>query len=161
MVTKNGAILMCNLYWSGSNIPANTFVDTNGDLWNNSVSSSVVRLNDFNSARGIEVGVGVGDTTPTFNDYALADTDVGGVDISTLLTITNGTITFDSMGQYNITVTVTNTSNQNVTIKEVGVFENASSGALKMLIARNVIPAKTLAPTDSVTFTYTISPFSA
>ena len=159
MITKNGSILLVNLYWGNITTPANTYRDINGNLWNNTVSTSVVRINLFDPSRGISVMVGTGDSTPSFNDYALDSTDVGGVDINTLVSITNGTITFDGMGQYNITFTITNTSNQDVTIKEVGIIENGSSGALKMMIARNVIPAKTLAPSDTVTFTYTLSLF--
>ena len=115
------------------------------------------------SSAGMKLIVGVGNTPPTYDDYCLDETEIGGVDIDTLISTSNGTITVDNMGQYNITATFTNMSSQTIDIEEIGLVAYGSGSTMTntwVLMARSVIPKKTLQPGDNVTITYTVSPIN-
>lgn len=164
MVTKNGSLIMNKCNVGNLQIGVGELKTLSGNTNIAVVSRATYNFTEFQTSgmasAGMKIIIGVGDTEPTFNDYCLDETEVGGVDISTLISTANSGISFDEYGQYHIAGTFTNISNQNVTLREIGVVACRGSGANydEILIARSVIPAKTLAPSDAVTLTYTISP---
>ena len=164
MVTKNGSLIMNKCMVGATQLAIGDLKDLDGNGNTSAVSGATFIFTRFKTVEsgsaGMKIIVGVGDTEPTFNDYCLDETEVGGVDINTLISTANSGIIFDEYGQYHITGTFTNISNQNVTLKEIGVVACTGSGTdyYEVLVARSVIPAKTLAPSDAVTLTYTIAP---
>lgn len=162
MVTKNGSLIMNKCFAGGIQLAIGDLKDLDGNGNPAAIARNTFIFTSFygGSAAGMKILIGVGDTEPTFNDYCLDETEVGGVDINTLISTANSGISYDEYGQYHITGTFTNISNQNVTLKEIGVVacNGAGTSHCEVLIARSVIPAKTLAPSDAVTLTYTISP---
>lgn len=163
MITKNGSLYInktCLCRVSGNT----GFVDINGNAVTTSMSGSSFNFNTFytGSSAGMEVQVGVGDTAPSFNDYKLAEREINGVDISTLIHTSNGGINVDELGQYSVSATFTNVSSQSVDIKEVGIvaYTGFGSGQVICLVSRDIIPTKTLAPSESVSLTVQLSPLT-
>lgn len=163
MLTKNGAYnIMENMvcrHQSDSSFEMKN-VDGNVIGVTGYASFSWDRFQEGSSA-GMKLVVGVGNTPPTYNDYCLDETEIGGVNIDTLISTANGAITVDNMGQYNITATFTNMSSQPIDIQEMGLVAYGSGNRITntwVLMARSVVPKKTLQPSDNVTLTYTISP---
>lgn len=125
------------------------------------------RCNQVGSVKGVGMVLGLGTTEPTVNDYWLADTDVDGTDINSIITIStesnNAPYTTSTAPETMIyTTTFRNTDTENsYTINEIGLYivVNVDYSAqpfyrTPILIARKIIPARTVAPLESVTFSY-------
>lgn len=165
MLTKNGAYnIMKNMVCRQQSDSTFEMRDISGNLVGVTgyASFSWDRFQAGTSS-GMKLIVGVGNTPASYNDYCLDETEIGGVDIDTLISTANGSITVDNMGQYNITATFTNMSSQTIDIQEIGLVAYGSGNIMTntwVLMARSVIPKKTLAPSDNVTITYTVSPIN-
>lgn len=163
MLTKNGAYnIMKNMVCRAQSDLTFTMRNLDGNpIGITGYASFDWKTFQQGTSSGVKLVVGVGNTPATYNDYCLDETEIGGVDIDTLISTANGTITVDNMGQYNITATFTNMSSQTIEIQEIGLIAYGSGSTMTnawVLMARSVIPKKTLAPSDNVTITYTISP---
>ena len=165
MLTKNGA------YNIMKNMVCRQQSDTSFEMKN--LSGNLIGVTGYasfnwdrfqeGSSSGMKLIVGVGNTPPTYGDYCLDKTEIDGVSIDTLISTANGAITVDNMGQYNITATFTNMSSQTIDIQEIGLVAYGSGNAIMntwVLMARSVVPKKTLQPSDNVTITYTVSPIN-
>lgn len=127
------------------------------------------RCNQVGSVKGVGMVLGLGTTEPTVNDYWLADTDVDGTDINSIITISSESNNAPGAGSISTTpeamiytTTFRNTDAENsYTINEIGLYivVNVDYPAqpfyrTPILIARKNIPARTVAPLESITFSY-------
>lgn len=127
------------------------------------------RCNQVGSVKGVGMVLGLGTTEPTVNDYWLADTDVDGTDINSIITISSESNNAPGVGSTSTTpeamiytTTFRNTDAENsYTINEIGLYivVNVDYPAqpfyrTPILIARKNIPARTVAPLESITFSY-------
>lgn len=162
MLTKYGSYnIMKNMVCRQQSDSSINYLDIDGNSVG-SVGYATFVWNAFQTGTtaGMKLMVGTGDTPPTYDDYCLENREIGGVDIDTLISTANGSVTVDGLGQYSITATFTNLSQQTIDINEIGLVAISSNSTYRVLMARSVIPKKTLEPSDSVTLTYTISPLT-
>lgn len=162
MVVLNGGNYMAHRMGDAQSggMPANTIRDINGD-WN----SSGITVNDtnavFNAYRptgstanvsGVTMICGEGTTAVSANDYQL-----GNAFDDTEFTST-GSINF-SNGKLTITATFINISGMDKTITEIGViFHWKFSGSVSndYLVARVLVPSRTVGAGETATFTYEV-----
>lgn len=137
MITKNGALMFGKGKIKGDNIQ---ITNSLGESVNIYVTSKYAP-NDWTMA------VGNGTTEPTRDDIRLTNGIPG-----TIVQI--GTLTCDVASNGNLIFmrAFTNISDSDVTITELGLYLMDGSNAL--LMARKLIPAKTLQPNETVTFSY-------
>ncbi len=165
MITKNGSMIFCRSRIGAGSIPANILVKYDGTAETQGISASNVFTNQVSTNNtvmntggyDVVMNLGVGDTAPTANDYCLAQSSSGGVDINTLLVCTAANISFSASGSIVYTYVFTNSSNSSITVREAGISV-ALSTLGKFLLAREVLSSpKTVASGDTVTFSYEIA----
>ena len=120
-------------------------------------ADNLSKIQDNSQYMGITMNLGLGDTEPTSEDYWLDDTDLNGVDVNTVVRIqgTKGTFENDVYGNPMYSFIFKNVGQSAVTIREIGLSYLDSRG--KFLIARKLIPPRTIEQGETATFTYTIS----
>ena len=98
------------------------------------------------------IAIGSDNTPPTIGDIKINTPIVSGIDAS----IHSNTLVIDSYNTTSIsfTQTVRNTSAENITVNEIGVFVGAYNSGLKQryLFSRDVIPTVTIAPDETKIF---------
>lgn len=139
MITKNGALIFGKGKMTGDNIQITNSLGEN-------VSINVLRNyvpNDWTMA------VGSGTTEPTRDDIRLTNGIPGTI-------VQVGTLTCDvaSNGNLIFTRAFTNISDSDVTITELGLYLMDDSNAF--FAAHKLIPARTVQPNETVTFSYVI-----
>lgn len=164
MITKNGGLCFGASSITGNNVAAHTLKFT--DATDN--SSDIARLylylgeaHTSDNQRGIKMRLGVGTAAPTLSDYDLADRLVSGVDINILVTCSSISVSTTSNGAVIYTAVFLNTDSISYTIREIGLFVTPYGEDKMALLARKVIPARTVASGETVTFSYEINPLAA
>ena len=129
---------------------------TNGDsipLNYLSKSKQAILTSDSTTTEGIFIAYGNGTTIATSNDYNLES------EISDLTLLGNSLFITDN--GYIITSSVKNTSDEDIIVKELGVFETSKSEygwRQTFMLARNVLETPiTIKPNETKTFTITIN----
>ena len=168
MITKNGALLLTHIRLFQE--AATGLVKTDGtEALSQSVSSSQYlfkqcsKLNTVDSVSsastgGMVMNLGVGTTSPSKDDYWLAQTEIDGVDVNTVIACQN-TVPWNPTvlenGNVAYTYTFINTGNDAIIVNEIGLSFVTTTG--KFLVGRKIIPARRISAGETVTFTYTIN----
>lgn len=171
MIVKNGGI------WLGRSILMNNNVVATGTVyWNDGVAnqtnwstatnytkSAVINRIDENTNIGVTMFLGVGSTPPTVDDIWLDETDVNGEDINDLIQMQTANVGEGANGKVTYTFSFINTGGVH-TIREIAlaiVPLNTTTDPRNgrcVMIARKLIPARTVQPAETITFTYELSP---
>lgn len=114
--------------------------------------------NTSGSAMGVIALVGVGDTPVTAEDYRLDEMTVGGVDVNTIVQCTSARFPVTTARGISYLYQFTNTGSSAVTIKEICICLRLSQ-VEKYMLARKVIPPRTIQPNENVTFDFDINWF--
>lgn len=139
MITKNGALI----FGKGKMMPQN--IQIKNSLGEN---KSVYVMSKY-APNDWTINVGSGTTEPTRDDISLINGIPG-----TIVQI--GTLTCDvaSNGNLIFTRAFTNISDSDVTITELGLY--LMDGADAFFAAHKLIPARTVQPNETVTFSYVV-----
>ena len=167
MITKTGANMLSHIKLFAETAPQAT--KTDGTTVQQSVSNSqyFLRLCSFRntvdtvgsaSQGGMVMNLGVGTTEPTEDDYWLDETEVGGVDINTIVTC-QGSSTWNPTqldnGNVAYTYTFRNIGSSEVTVREIALSFVCTTG--KFMFARCLVPPRTIQPGETVTFSYELA----
>ena len=169
MITKVGSKILgmhmmgTDTYVYQSGVLKNINGVTNAQYYygNNAFKNFYVTLseNTSGSSAGIIALLGVGDTAATADDYRLDNMLVNGIDVNTIVQCSgaraNPSITTKGISYL---YQFTNTGSSAVTIKEICICYRVNGSDIYML-ARRVIPARTIQPDETVTFDYEINWF--
>lgn len=168
MIVKNGGICFGNASIRRGGIAQNTVKWSDGTYLASDVTQQNMYLNEANRTndqRGVKMRLGVGDTSPTINDYWLDDVLVDGVDINTKIQCTSAQIGTNNKGDVIYTYTFSNTTGNTYTIKELclAMTPSGTSGTdvpngRHIMLARTIIPARTVGAYETISFTYTVNP---
>ena len=118
-------------------------------------SRQAILTSDDTEPEGVFIAYGNGTTIATSNDYNLEG------EITDLTLLANSVSITDN--GYIITSSIKNTSNEDIIVKELGIFETSSSfnkygNRLTFMLARNVFENPvTINPNEIKTFTITIN----
>lgn len=139
MITKNGALI----FGKGKMMPQN--IQMKNSLGENKNVSVMYKY----APDDWTMNVGSGTTEPTRDDITLPNGIPGRV-------VQIGTLTCDvaSNGNLIFTRAFTNISDSDVTITELGLY--LMDGADAFLAAHKLIPARTVQPNETVTFSYVV-----
>ena len=139
MITKNGALIFGKGKVAGDRIQITNSLGENENLY----VMNKYAPNDWT------MGAGSGTTEPTRDDIRLTNDIPGNI-------VQIGTLTCDvaSNGNLIFTRAFTNISDSDVTITELGLYLMDDSNAF--LAAHKLIPARTVRPNETVTFSYVI-----
>lgn len=159
MITKNGAIIysaQCD-YNAGTGDRVLTNISGASSAPNYSNSSlhlgGVMKTNmsDF----GTCMQLGVGDAEPAKNDYYFDETIVDGVNVNNAIPCISAAKSVSADGSIVYTATFSNNSSVAYDVKEIGLIQT-TYGNEHYLIARKLIPSRTVQPNETVTFSYVI-----
>ena len=118
-------------------------------------SRQAILTSDNTETEGVFIAYGNGTTIATSNDYNLE----GEI---TDLTLLGNSVSITDNG-YVVTSSIKNTSNEDIIVKELGIFETSSSfnqyaNRLTFMLTRNVLETPiTIKPNETKTFTITIN----
>lgn len=167
MITYNGAQCFGASSITGNNVPINALTLIDGSKNTAQITRSNLYLNtasQTDSQRGVKMRLGFSRSTPTLDDFDLIDRIVEdaeeyNVDVNTIVTCTSATIATTAEGSVVYSYTFTNESpDQSFTINEVGLFVSTlGTTSFTALLARSVVPSRTVEPRKTISFTYTIS----
>lgn len=170
MIVKNGSTILGKSIISQQQIAAGGIKKTDGTTnpsslsagsFSNIKNASIYNLPTSTSATaeiGTVMNLGVGNTTPTLDDYWLADTDLNGVDVNTVVTCSGASVSWSTTGNPIYTFLFTNTGADSVTISEIGLSFLAGNAHGKFLLAREVLADTcTIRANETVTFSYEIA----
>lgn len=163
MIVKNGGICFGACSITGVNIDSHKLVFTDGTDNSSSITRTNLYLGEANTGdnqRGIKMRLGVGTTAPAISDYDLANRLVDGVDINTIVTCSSISMSATSNGAIIYTAVFANTGSASYVIREIGLFVSPSGAGGTALLARKIIPARTIPAGASVTFSYEINPLT-
>ena len=157
MITNNGAVIFSAQFGNGTG--TRQLTDTGGMASTPNYSTSALYLEanmqTFPNDKGACMILGVGDAEPQKTDYFLDETEVDGVDISEAVPCISANKSITSNGNIVFTATYQNTSNNAYTIKEIGIIQQTYTAAV-YLVARTLIPPRTIQPNETVTFSYVV-----
>ena len=169
MITTNGAKIITYNKIFGSSAP--DLVLTDGTTQTATVTATARAFNKcgYNNTAGtlatsdscMVMNLGVGTAQPSASDYWLDETEIGGVDVNTVVKCARaqGTDTWSpsilSNGNIAYTYVFRNNGNADVTITEIGLSFACMYG--KFLVGRCLIPPRTIQPNETVTFTYELA----
>lgn len=149
MITTNGANILIAMILKDS-VPANKVKDITGAVMTTSISITALNFTRKyvpGSSSGVMMHFGSGTTDASNDDYCLAD-DLG---------ITPATVTAGKNGnKWYVNAILTNTGSSAITINEIGVTAGTQSNSKEYLIARKVVPTRTVAVGETATFTFTL-----
>lgn len=149
MITKNGGAIMTIFAQSGTQ--SWSFKDKSGTTFtvNNLVYGALfMKKAETSQDEGTWARLGSGNTVPTADDYELAQ-EVNIPCVSASLAVV------DRKAVY--TYSFLNNTEQEVTVSEMGLFSFISGYYNnQILVARKLIPPRTIAPNETVTFSYVI-----
>lgn len=171
MIVKNGGIWLGRSILMNNNVVATGTVHWNNGAanqtnWNtatNATKSAEINRIDENTGIGITMFLGVGSTPPTVDDIWLDETDVNGEDINDIIQMQTANIGEGANGKVTYTFSFINTGDVQ-TIREIAlaiVPPNTTTDPRNgrcVMIARKLIPARTVQPAETITFTYELSP---
>lgn len=159
MITKNGAIIysaQCD-YNAITGDRVLTNISGTSSAPNYSYSglylSGVMKTNMSDSGTCMQLGVG--DAEPTKNDYYFDETIVDGVDVNNAIPCISAVKSISADGSIVYTATFSNNSAVAYAIKEIGLIQTTYGNA-HYLMARKVIPTRTIQPGETATFSYVI-----
>ena len=118
-------------------------------------SRQTILTSDDTETEGVFIAYGNGTTIATSNDYNL-ECEI------TDLTLLGNSVSITDNG-YIVTSSIKNTSNEDIIVKELGLFETSSSfnqygNRLTFMLTRNVLETPiTIKPNETKTFTITIN----
>lgn len=153
MITRRGADIVYGVFLCSRTFGIGELVDIEGN--DNAVNVSYNNLNSTiyktatTTTSGFRLLYGGGDAPESTADYKL-DEPLGIMGVS-------GTCGYGS-GNYIVTGTGINTGETAITIKEIGmaaVLQN-NQGGQAFLVARKVIPARTVQPNETFTFSMSL-----
>lgn len=157
MITNNGAVIFSTQFEGATG--TRQLTDTGGASSTPNYSTSALYLGanmqTFPNDKGACMILGVGDAEPQKTDYFLDETEVDGVDISEAIPCVSARKSITPNGNTVFTATYQNTSNRAYTIKEIGIIQQTYTSAV-YLVARTLIPPRTIQPNETVTFSYVI-----
>lgn len=159
MITKNGAIIysaQCdNNQGTGDRVLTNISGTSSAPNYGQSslYLNSNMQINMSNY--GACMRLGVGDAEPAKTDYYFDETVVDGVDVNNAIPCTAAVKSVSADGSIIYTATFSNNSSVAYTIKEIGLVQTVYNNA-HYLIARKLIPARTIQPGETATFSYVI-----
>lgn len=153
MITRRGADIVYGVFLCSRTFGKGTLVDIEGN--DNAVNVSYNNLNSTTyktattGTSGFRLLYGGGDAPESTADYKL-DEPLGIMGIS-------GTCGYGS-GNYIVTGTGVNTGETAITIKEIGMAAvlQDNQGAQAFLVARKVIPPRTVQPNETFTFSMSL-----
>ena len=130
--------------------------ETNGDsipLNYLNTSRQTILTSDTSATQGVFIAYGKGTTIATSNDYNL-ESEI------TDLTLLGNSLSITDNG-YVVVSSIKNTSNADIIVKELGIFETSKSEYGEMstfMLTRNVLETPiTIKPNETKTFTVTIN----
>ena len=148
MITSFGANIFCNAYICKNNIAVGDVVDIEGNQNTSSMSNTAFNFKSYGSSSGsVKMVYGGGDTPETADDNALAD-PIGAFEY-------NGSANYNN-GKYVVTATATYTGSDPITVKEIGIIVKQSGGQ-QFLVARKVVPPRTVQPNETFTYSMTVN----
>ena len=159
MMRNNNVLTAGKAIWNDG---ANTLV--NFTTVTNYTKSTTENKIEQNTNVGVTMYLGVGTTPPTVNDYWLDQTEVNGVDINDDILLRSGTVGEGANGSSLYTFAFMNMSDKTYTVKEIclavvpiSTTTDPRNGRC-IMIARKLIVPRTVQPSETITFTYEISP---
>lgn len=149
MITKNGGAVMTIFAQTGSQ--SWTLKDKNGTAFtvlSMAYGGTFMKKAETSQDEGTWARLGSGDTEPTVNDYNL-EQEVNVSCVSASLAVADGKAIY--------TYSFLNNTSEAVTVSEMGLFTFISGYYNnQILVARKLIPARTIQPGETATFSYTI-----
>ena len=153
MITRRGADIVYGVFMCSRTFATDTLKDINGE-WNavnvsyNNLNSTIYKTSETSNS-GFRLLYGSGDTPESTADYKL-DEPLGIMGVS-------GSCGYGS-GNYIVTGTGINTGETAITIKEIGMAAvlQDNQGAQAFLVARKVIPPRTVQPNETFTFSMSL-----
>ena len=153
MITRRGADIVFGVFMCSRTFATDTLKDINGE-WNavnvshNNLNTTTYKTAASNNS-GFRLLYGGGDAPESTADYKL-DEPLGIMGVS-------GTCGYGS-GNYIVTGTAINTGESAITIKEIGMAAvlQDNQGGQAFLVARKVIPPRTVQPNETFTFSMSL-----
>lgn len=159
MITKNGAIIysaQCdNNQGTGDKVLTNTSGTSSAPNYSQSSLYLYSNMQINMSNYGTCMRIGVGDAEPAKSDYYLDETIVDGVDVNNAIPCISAAKSISADGSIVYTATFSNNSAVAYAIKEIGLIQTVYNNG-HYLIARKVIPTRTIQPGETATFSYVI-----
>ena len=148
MITKNGGAIMTVFAYDYQNW---SFKDKSGTTFtedNMSYGKIYMHKAETSQNEGAWARLGSGDTEPTADDYKLAQ-EVNIPCVSASLGVADGKAVY--------TYSFLNNTAQAITVSEMGLFSFIGGHYNnQILVARKLIPARTIQPNETVTFSYVV-----
>ena len=151
----SGSIDVGELKWSDGT-GTNTSLGARNDLY-------LSEANTGDNQRGVHIKLGVGAATPTEEDIWLAETEVDGVDINTIITCSTASMSSSGGNPVYTFTFYNNSSTETYTVKEICLCTDPSKSGLSrptgafIMLARKVLAMpRTIAPHETVVFAYEI-----
>ncbi|MCR5478273.1 MAG: hypothetical protein K6F27_00250 [Ruminococcus sp.] len=148
MITKNGGAIMTIFAQTGAQ--SWSFKDKSGTAFTANVTygGTFMKKAETSQDEGAWARLGSGDTEPTADDYKLAQ-EVNIPCVSASLAVV------DRKAVY--TYSFLNNTAQAITVSEMGLFSFISGYYNnQILVARKLIPSRTIQPNENVTFSYVV-----
>lgn len=146
MITTNGVNILLAMILKG-NVAVDSVTDITGAQNASAISYSALSFAKMlGTSSGVKMYFGASDKAESPDDYVLDDP---------VISSTNGTCG-KSADKWFVTTTFTNNGSDPLTIKEIGVTAGLQSNSKEYLIARKVVPARTVAVGETATFTFTL-----
>ena len=164
MLTNNFRKILNYMFKSATLLAEGNMVGLDGEIITK-VNGNSIPLNFLNKSRqailtsdsptteGVFIAYGKGTNTATSNDYNLESEITG-------LTLLGNSVSITDNG-YTVASSIKNTSNENIIVKELGIFETSKSEygvGNTFMLARNVLETPiTINQNEIKTFTVTIN----
>ncbi len=169
MLTTNGAKMITYNKIFGSSAPNLILTDGTAQTATVSATTQAFRRCGYNNTAAtlatsdscMVMILGVGTAQPSASDYWLDETEIGGVDVNTIVECAraSGTDMWNAVvlnnGNIAYSYVFRNTGSDAVTITEIGLSFACMYG--KFLVGRCLIPPRTIQPNETVTFTYELA----
>ena len=151
MITHNGSLVFCKACVCETSIDVDEMPDINGEYASQQMRRNSFSLTSYTNSEtsAIQLIYGDGDTAVTVADNAL-DSPLG--------YCPNGTAGYYTSGQYFVTATGSNTGNEPITIREIGLIARASvSPNNAFLLVRQLVPPRVVQPNETFTYSLTVN----
>lgn len=167
MITNNFRRILNYMFKNTKLVVAENIVGLDGKIITNTIGESIplnflnkskqaILTSDSTASEGVFIAYGNGTTIATSNNYNLESEITGG------LTLLGNSVSITD-GGYVVTSSIKNTSNEDIIVKELGVFETSNGTSvygdrLTFMLTRNVLETPiTIKPNETKTFTITIN----
>lgn len=164
MLTNNFRKILNYMFKNETLLVKNNIVGLDGKIINNTNADSIplkflnksrqaISTSEYITTEGVFIVYGNGTTIATSNDYNLES------EITDLTLLGNSVFITDN--GYVVTSSIKNTSNEDIIVKELGLFETSISeygASSTYMLTRNVLETPiTIKPNETKTFTITIN----